>query len=162
MAARTEEEITTGLMALIAWGGNANAAAKALKAEGKLDTTGATLRSWATERFADRYDELREKYQEQIERGLIQELRELAGLALQGERLAVEKAMSRLEAGKDEDPGRTAANLARVAQSNTDKMLSLSGRPTSIREDRNLEEIMRSLAAKGVIQLPELSPGTSE
>ena len=151
----TEEEVTAGLLALISWTGNAAAAARALKAEGRLDVSSSTLTRWAREVHAARYDELREKYQEQIERGLIQELRELAGLALQGERMAVEKAMARLELNKDEDPGRTAANLARVAQSNTDKMLSLSGRPTSIREDRNLEEIMRSLAAKGVIQLPE-------
>ena len=69
--------------------------------------------------------------------------------------MAVEAARGRLESGKDEDPGRTAANLARVAQSATDKRLSLQGRPTQITETRDLGAILRSLAAKGIIQVPD-------
>lgn len=147
--------MTTGLLALIFWTGNASAAARALKAEGKLDVAASTLTSWSRERYAERYSDLREKYQEQIEQEIIKEQRELIGLSLQTVRAALEKSQKRLDDGRDDDPGRTAANVARVHQSLTDKMLSLSGRPTSIREDRNVDEILRSLQARGVIHLPE-------
>lgn len=152
---RTEEDITTGLMALIAWAGNAVAAANALKAEDKLHIAPATLRNWARERYAARYDELREKYAEQLEGQLAHDMREIAGQAIQVERLALEKAEAKLKRNGDDDPARTASHAARVAQSSVDKLLSLTGRPTSIREDRNMNEILRSLVAKGVLQLPE-------
>lgn len=155
MAARTEEEITAGLLAMIAWAGNASAASSALEAEKGIKISSSTLSGWVRGAHALRYQEMREKYADQLEAQLIGDYRDLVKHALEAEGLAIEKARDRLHAGRDEDPGRTAANLARVAQANTDKMLSLSGRPTSIREDRNVEEILRSLAAKGVIQLPE-------
>ena len=69
------------------------------------------------------------------------------------QRAGLERAMSTLK--EDRDPSRTAANAATVADKMTSKLLALTGRPTSIREDRNLNEIMRSLVAKGIIQMPE-------
>ena len=95
-----------------------------------------------------------DKYSAQLEGQLVHEYRDVARQAVEVQRLALDHAKSRLEAGKDQDPGRTAANVARVTQLMTDKMLSLSGRPTSIREDRNVEEVLRSLAAKGIIEIP--------
>lgn len=151
----TEAEITEGLMAVIAWAGNCAAAERALKAEGKLDVAGGTLQRWIKGPHADRYAEMREKYADQLEARLVQEYRDNTGLALSVQRLALEKAQERLESGKDQDPARTAANAATVADKNVRNMLSLSGRPTQIREDRNLDQVLRSLMAKGVLALPE-------
>ena len=151
----TEEQVTTGLMALIAWAGNAAAASRALKADKGLDIPSVTLNSWAKDVYAPRYAEMREKYAEQMETELVHEYRDVARQAVEVQRKALDRAMYELSCNNDRDPARTAANAARVAQSMTDKMLALSGRPTSIREDRNLQEIMRSLVAKGILQLPE-------
>lgn len=151
----TEAEITESLMRLIAWAGNCKKAHDSLKAEGKAAPHPNTLANWMNETHAARYDELREKYQEQLEARMIHEFRDVARAAVEVQRLGLEKAQHMLLSNDDRDPSRTAANAARVAQSMTDKMLSLSGRPTSIREDRNAEEIIRSLAAKGIIQIPE-------
>lgn len=149
----TEAEITECLMAVIAWAGNVKAAHRALTAEGKSVPTEATLSGWIREKHAIRYDELREKFSEQLEARLANEYRENARLALEAERLATLKAIDKLEAGKDQDPGRTAANMATVADKNTGKLLALTGRPTSIREDRNLEEILRGLVGKKILRV---------
>jgi hypothetical protein len=141
-------------MAVVAWAGNHSAASRALKDQ-NIDLTPTTLSLWTRETYAARFQEMREKYSEQLEQQLIHEYRDVARLAVDVQRLALDKATTRLERGDDGDPGRTAANAARVAQAMTDKMLSLSGRPTSIREDRNLNEIMRSLVAKGILQMPD-------
>jgi uncharacterized membrane protein YccC len=148
------EEVTTGLMGLVAWQGNAAAAARALRSEGKLEISPTTLANWARETHFERYNELREKYAEKLEADLVNDMRDIARQAMEVQRTALDKSLTRLIGNEDHDPARTASHAARVAQSMTDKMLSLTGRPTSIREDRNLGEIMRSLAAKGVIQLP--------
>ena len=150
----TEAEITEGLMALIAWAGNASAAARSLEAQGKMTVNPATLHAWAREKHSDRYEELRSKYAEQLEGQLVHEYRDVARLAVEVQREALDQALTRLKGGKDQDPSRTAANAATVADKMTRNTLALSGRPTSIREDRNLNEVLRSLAAKGIIDLP--------
>ena len=150
----TEEEITTGLMAIIAWAGNASAASRYLKAEKGLSISAVALNGWKTAHVV-RYDELREKYAGQLEANLANEMRDVARLAMDVQRLALEQTKVRLETGKDNDPARSAANAATVTQKMTDKLLSLTGRPTQITETRNLDEILRSLAARKIIQIPE-------
>jgi hypothetical protein len=154
MAQYSHEEIETGLMAMIAWVGNASAASRYLQSEKQLTISPGTLNNWK-QIHAIRYDELREKYAAQMESQIAHELRDVARLATDVQRLALQRASERLEAGEDDDPSRSAANAARVSQSNIDKLLSLTGRPTQITETRNLGEILRSLAAKGVIAIPE-------
>ena len=145
-------------MALIAWAGNAAAAARAMKAEGKRCPTGQTLTEWSRGAHADRYEQLRTKYAEQLESQLAHEYRDVARQAVEVQRKALDRALERLDSKEDSDPARTAANAATVADKMTGKLLALTGRPTSIREDRNLHEIMRSLAAKGILKLPDQPP----
>lgn len=156
MSEWTEEHITAGLMAMISWAGNAAAASRYLTREGPCAINAATLSHWKI-LYAARYDELRDKFSEQMETQLANEMREIARMAVEVERVALEKAQQMLLSNEDRDPGRTAANAARVAQSSTDKLLSLTGRPTQITETRGLQEILRSLAAKGVLKLPEVA-----
>lgn len=154
----TEEDITAGLMAMIAWAGNSQAAAKYLKAEKQIDVPLSTLNSWKRV-HGTRYEELREKYSGEMEASLAHEFRDVARLAVEAERLAIEKATARLRKGEDQDPGRTAANLSRVAQSSTDKLMTVTSRPTQITETRGAQEIVRSLMSRGIIRLP---PGEGE
>lgn len=156
-----EEHIAAGLMAMIAWAGNASAASRYLKSEKDLLISPGVLSAWKTQ-HAIRYDELREQYAGQMESNLAHEFRDVARLAVDVQRLALEKATARMLAGDEHDPARVAANAARVAQSNTDKLLSLTGRPTQITETRNLGEILRSLAAKGVLDLGPEPPQIAE
>lgn len=145
--ARSEEEITTILMALVAWAGQTGPASNYLKAEKGIAISPSTLTSWKT-RYADRYDELRERHSAQLEGNLANEMREVARLAVEGTRLAVEKSIERLENGKDQDTARSAASLARVAQTSTDKLMTLTGRPKEYTESRDATQILRGLVAK--------------
>ena len=154
--ARTEEEITTILMALVAWAGQVSPAANYLKAEKGIAIAPATLTDWKV-RYGERLDDMRDKYAGQLEGNLAHEMRDVARLAVDVERLALERAKSRLEAGKDDDPGKTAANVARVKQVNVDKLMTLTGRPkeyTAV-DGRSLEEKLRKLVAMGVLQAPD-------
>lgn len=151
----TQDEIDDALTALIAYAGQPTAACNYLKAEGMRAPHPATLTAWSRTRYWERYEELREKVAAGRENTLANNYLDAAHAATEVAMLAVEAARGRLESGKDEDPGRTAANLARVAQSATDKRLSLQGRPTQIVENRNIGEILRSLAAKGIIEIPD-------
>ena len=151
----SEAEVTECLMSVIAWAGNHAAAHRQLTAEGKRVPSASTLTNWTRETHAGRYNELREKYAQQLESQLAHEYRDVARLAVDVQRKGLEKAMEALEGNRDRDPSRTAANSATVADKMTGKLLALTGRPTSIREDRNLNEILRSLAAKGVIDIPK-------
>jgi hypothetical protein len=151
----TAEQIDDALTALIAMAGNATGAVKYLKSAGKRAPASQTLLNWARTVHWERYEELREKVAGARENTLANDYLDAAAYATEGARLATKKAIERLNAGKDEDPARTAANLTTVAQKSTDKRLSLQGRPTQIIENRNVEELFRSLAAMGVLKLPE-------
>lgn len=153
----TAEEIETCLFALVAWAGNSKAAADYLKSEKGINISQPTLHSWKSGRHSIRYDEIREKHSQEMEARLAHEMRDVAMLATDAARTAVTIAKANLESGSEKDPARASANLIRVAQSSTDKLLSLTGRPSQITESRNVGEILRSLAAKGVIQIPEAS-----
>jgi len=149
----TAEEIERGLFAMIAWAGNASAASRYLTANG-LEISPATLNNWK-QTHAIRYLELREHHAAQMEENLAHEFRDVARLAVEAQRAAIGAAQQRIADGDEQDPARAAANLARVAQSSTDKLLSLTGRPSQIIENRDTEAIIRSLAAKGVLKIPD-------
>src|SRR6185437_8827166 len=92
----TEAEITQSLMAVIAWAGQCTPAARSLEEKG-ISVTAQTLKNWITERYVDRYEEMREKYQDQLEKTAANNMRDLVALAQDGTRLALEKAKEKLE-----------------------------------------------------------------
>jgi len=143
----TAEEVTRGLVAMVAWAGRPTDAARTLKEEG-LDVPTSTLRSWVDTTHRDQYEELRGKYADKMEAVLVNTYREVALRATMVQRKAVEEAEKRLDRGADTDPARTAAALSKVSQVSTDKLMSLTGRPQVITEERGMTEILRSLAAK--------------
>jgi len=151
----TQQEIDEALTAVIAHAGSCSGAIRYLKAEGKRAPAWQTLQNWCRVKHWERYEELREKFAQKAEDTLANNYLDAARYATEVQMLAVDKAKERLEKGKDEDPARTAANLSQVSARSTDKRLSLQGRPTTITETRDLGAILRSLAAKGVVHLPD-------
>jgi hypothetical protein len=142
---------------LIAYAGNATGAVKYLKSVEKRTPTAQSLLKWARTTHWERYEELREKVAGARENTLANDYLDAAAYATEGARLATKKAIERLNAGKDEDPARTAANLTTVAQKATDKRMTLQNRPTQIIENRNAEEVVRSLVAMGILKAPEIA-----
>src|SRR6185312_12479146 len=153
----SQDDIDWCLQALVAWSGNAYAAHKWLEenAEGRRVPNINTLRSWGRTKHWERYEQIREQWGGLRERSIANDMRDVAAAAVDAQMLAVERAKERLEADRDSEPARTAAALAKVGQVSVDKLLSLTGRPTTITENRNVNEILRSLVAKGVLALPD-------
>jgi hypothetical protein len=154
----TQQEIDDALAAMVAYAGNAYGAHHYLLSQGKRAPHMGTLRHWVRTKHWEQYERLREQWAAKVEQTVANDMRDAAREAIEVQRIAVEKAKERLEANRDDDPGRTAANLSRVASGNTDKLLSLTGRPSQITESRNVNEILRSLVAKGVLALPDELP----
>lgn len=153
----TQEQIDDALTALIAFAGNAKGACVYLESEGKRVPVATTLKEWAQTTHWERYEELRELHAGKVESKLTHDMFDATRRATEGVVLGVEKAVEKLEKGQDQDPGKTAANLASVAQRMTDKGLALSGRPSRITESRDAAEIVRALVARhpGVFGMPD-------
>lgn len=150
----TDDEIETCLAVMAGTSGNIFQSVQILHERHEIDINPGTLREWRTSR-AKRYDEIREEVRPMLEKRLVGNLLDIATIASDAERAAVNLAHRRLLAGLEDDPSRAAANLSRVVQSSTDKMLALQGRPTQIRETRGVGEILSGLVAMGILQPPE-------
>jgi hypothetical protein len=156
----TDEEVMTCLLALVMCSGNVTTALEFLKQEKGLSPNKDTLHQWRRGKWAQQYDRLREKHVAELEATLAGDMREVAATALGVQMIALDQAKQRLLAGKEEDPARAAANLSRVMQVSTDRMLLLSGRPTQISESRDVAEILRGLVAIGVLEPPDVADAT--
>lgn len=147
------ESIERALTALLAFGGSAKAAAVAL--DGAIDVE--TLERWRDIEHADQYAALQAEHGKDIEEAMVREMRDIARLALSGQRLAVEKAIEGLDRANPRDAAQIALNLAKVTQAGVDKILALTGRPTTISEHRSATELIRALASKGVIEVENVA-----
>jgi hypothetical protein len=151
----TEEDVSRALYALIAFGGNPAPAARALESAFDLKIPTSTLRSWREGKHANRYAQLQAEHANDIEEALVRDTRDIARAASAMTREAIERtaelmADPRLRAT---EAAQIAASMAKVQQSNIDKLLALTGRPQAITEHRSAQDIIRALQAKGVIEI---------
>lgn len=148
-----ENRITAGLLALIASGGNARAAARSLVGT-QHEIPHRTLVDWR-HRYAERYLELHEQHAPDIERALTAEVREIALDAFNATRIGISQTREKLEAGELKDPAGATRNLATTGAIAADKLLALTGRPTSITEHRNPDDVLAKLQDRGIIRTVE-------
>jgi hypothetical protein len=161
---RNHKEVDLCLAAVVRCFGNYSQACDML-AENGINMNGTSLKKWVQGRHRERFLEIRAQLAPELERDVAQDMLSVAGRATRVNHTAIEKAYERLVAGKDEDPSRSAVNLARVAQLNTDKMLSLQGRPIEHRESRDVTEMLRALVGMGVLKVgeePQVIDATAE
>lgn len=151
----TEEDVTRALYALIAFGGNPTPASRALDAAFDLKIAVSTLRSWREAKYADRYTELQTEHGQDIEQALVRDTRDLARAAAAMTRDAIAKTAELMEDPRlrATEAAQIAASMAKVQQTNIDKLLALTGRPQAITEHRSAQDIIRALQAKGVIEI---------
>ena len=147
----TDEERRTGLMALAACAGNSRRACAVL-AERGVEVPDGTLRAWRR-RSEQEYESLRQEIAPRLEAELVSLARETAIYAARVEWKAIEKAEARIDGGQDYDPAKTAVAMSRIKATAIDRLFTLTGRPATIVEHRRAEELVRSLASLGVIEL---------
>lgn len=186
----SQEEITRGLLAVVAWAGNHTAASRDLGKRGFAISVN-TLKRWTAEQHFAEYQRLRDEHAPAVEAQLAHQFRDVAAHAVRVQMLALQAAEKRLEEGQqamvavtdlerqlagdslseeartylhgerdrlillhDEvgsEAARTAAFAARTGQSAVDKLMTLTNRPQRIVEQRDVNEVLRSLAAKKVV-----------
>lgn len=153
----TEHDIERGLYALIAFGGSPAPAARAVKDAFDLDIPKETLRSWRDGTHSQRYADLQIKHAADIEEAMVRDTRDLAraagALMRETIELTWDKVQNNAHTIRANEAAQIAASMAKIQQTNIDKMLTLTGRPDQITESRTAADIVRALAAKGVLEL---------
>lgn len=147
----TQEEIIKAITLLAFRAGDFRTASKELRANG-IEVTPERLKKWAEGEYAEDYKRIRDRYKHELEEEAVREMRAHVALAAKAERLAIEKAVERLEQGKSVSPAQDALSMARVKKENIDKLLALTGRPQQIIEDRSAEQVVKSLIAKKILR----------
>lgn len=121
-----------------------------------------TLRYWR-QKYREEYDRIRRDLAPRLEQVVVAEQYAFVLEAGRAKRLALQKTMEALEA--DAIPARdlpgALKSITTAEAISVDKILALSGRPTSVVEHRSANDIVRKLAALGAVtdatavELPE-------
>lgn len=146
----TPEQITQGLTALALAGGN-SVTAEAQLAELGCPIPARTLCAWRTDQHPERYRDICNEVAPQIEARVIHLQRELAVRATETALLAADLERDRLSKGDVKDAASSARNLSTVAGIAVDKIMSLTGRPTSVIEHRTVDESLNKLKRLGLV-----------
>jgi hypothetical protein len=119
-----------------------------------------TIRTWAQDTYADRYMEIEERFGKEIEQQIVMEARETAHLAAAAARDGVKKLHEEIVEGKITGHylGQATYSLAKIANTNVDQVLKLTGRPTNPTQGTadDAMRVLRDLTQMGLIQLPAL------
>ncbi len=160
----TEDQIQKGLYALSAFGGSPAPAHKALKDAFDLDIPAATLKTWRDSVHQERYAKLQIQHGNDIEEAMVRETRDIARAATAAMRESLEVVWERLSDNRHTirapEAAQIAAQMSKVQATAVDKLMVLTGRPQAITENRSAADIIRALAAKGVLELEAPSEPT--
>lgn len=130
-------------------------AAKAYMEEQGYMTTTSELEQWRRNK-GDELEKIREEIAPRLEASLANDMLDVARMAVEAQRIAIERTQERLEKNQVMDPSTVARNLSQLMAQNVEKRLSLQGRPTQITETRNLDEMIRKLESMGVAKTYEV------
>jgi hypothetical protein len=139
------EQIDRALLELAVCG-TSTEARRRLAAQG-LQVSDRTLREWKQVRYPERYVEIAQQHARQVEEVIVQQARDTALAAAEVERHALAGELKAIKAGKVRDHSASARNASTVKGINVDKLLTLSGRPNTIVENRNADDLIRKLHA---------------
>jgi hypothetical protein len=110
------------------------------------------LARWRDVTYADRYQEVRRELAPKLEEHLILDQRDNVRLAVEVERIALERTKRMLKAGELPDPARVARDVSQTRSQGIDKILALEGRPSRIVENRDVKELVNALVGMGVAE----------
>ena len=149
----TDEEIELGLRALAEFNGRPVIAARALKERG-VAISRHQLGRWK-DMYSDRYAQIREEELPKIRARAADTHMELAQKSAEVASDALDLLSEELPNLKGREIADALRNASTVSGIHTDKAQALQGMPTAIVEHRSLNQLLRGLASKGVITLPD-------
>jgi hypothetical protein len=136
----TAEEVDTALLCLAVHGGQSFKAQAELAGRG-IEISDSTLRMWKARDYPERYRFIQEHHGSQLEDVLVRNQREVAVSATLK---ALEGLDSiDLEQVEQKDRAKAVQALQTTAGIATDKVLTLTGRPTQVTEHRSAEQVLR-------------------
>jgi hypothetical protein len=148
----SQEEIERGLLMLVLHSGNSKEAAKAL-ADNDMPISERVLRDWR-DRHSQRYAEIQTDAAPAVAKRIASQAEQIMLKAGDIEHSILDKLSSKIAEGKLSG-AELATALQKVSSSkslNNEKISApIRGRPSSITEHRLPDEIIRSLAARGLI-----------
>lgn len=130
----------------------------------QVDVPERTIQDWR-HRYAQRYQELADKHQRQIEDVIVQQARDTAIMAGDIERQVLERLSTQVDSLDAKDAAATVRNLSTAKGINVDKLLTLTGRPSQVTEHRSTDDLMRkleSLKVKAIDATAEEIPTPTE
>ena len=104
-----------------------------------------------TSPYYEPFQKRRAELAPKLEAKLVGDLLTNAQRITTAEGYCIEQVENQLREGECKDPARTMRDLSQVRTQAIDKRLALEGRPTQISEHRNVDEILRALQAKGLV-----------
>lgn len=120
----------------------------------KHGLTESVVSAWKRKTHAAQYRELEEKYGREIEERLVTKARQNAERAGEIEAILIEKMLD--TEGRDAPQALRAVTDAKTK--NIDKVLSLTGRPNQITENRDIGAILEGLARMNVVKVAPEQP----
>lgn len=157
-----DEVIIRALTKLASKLGNVSATLKELKAEEGLTINVTTLKRWRDSTHAVEYQTIRDRMQSQYESQMVHNANEVIAATFKGEMLAIERTIEGLAPGMRVSPKDTSAaglSLTRIKKENMEKVLTLTGRPSQIIDDRSTQSALNTLIAKGILKRPTPDDG---
>ncbi len=137
-----DTEVALGALALYGWEG----AVDYLRNEHGIETTVEKLEIHHR-RFPEKYEEIREKLAPKLEAMAVNDIRSNIVKSNAVISLAIERAHEALREGRRADPEKVGREIAEIQSKGKDTMMALQGRPTVVKEVRNVDEILRALKA---------------
>jgi hypothetical protein len=133
-----------------------------LEASRRTEIGYSTLRGWAQETYSDRYQEIEQRFGQEIEQQIVMEARDTAHLAARAVRTGVEKTLEEIQNGelKGRELAQATYALAKIMGTNVDKVLALTGRPTNPGRGGVTDAIglLRELESMGALKVANQAP----
>jgi hypothetical protein len=158
-----EKQISQILTLLALNAGNVAKTIREFKEEHDRAPSADTLTNWRDRKYAERYNRIREDYAREFEADAVRTLRDRMKQAAEAESIAIQKTIEALERqDRMVNPAQAAYNMTRVKATNADRLLTLTGRPNQIIDDRSAQKIIEGLVRKKVLRVVQPDDTTAE
>lgn len=138
------ETVDLALLTCAMVGGNYRRASDLLAARG-VDVPKTTIQKWSRIQYPNRYRDLADRHAAAIEGRIVARVREIVTASWDVTADAIDLARERIESGDVKDPALAAKALASASAIATDRLLLLTDRPTTITQERSVEQVLNSL-----------------
>lgn len=151
----SQQDITTILTMLAVNAGNVAKTVKEHREEFGRSPDPTTLTNWRDRKYSDEYAKIRDEYAREFEADAVRTLRDRMRQAAEAEELAIRRMIEQLEQNRisNRDLAGVAYNMSKIKATNADRLLTLTGRPTQIIDDRSAQQVIEGLVRRRILRL---------